>query len=38
MENSCSQNTITEDETQGEWRTHLTMTINFISRKDTKIF
>ena len=38
MENSCSQNTITEDETQGEWRTHLTMTINFISRKDTKNF
>ena len=29
-----SGNTITEYKTQGKWKIHLTMTINFISHKD----
>ena len=30
-----SDNTITEHKTQGEWKIHLTMAINFISFKDS---
>ena len=33
-----SGNTITEHETQAEWKIHLTMTSNFISFKDSKDF
>ena len=33
-----SGNTITEHETQGEWKIHLTAAINFISYKDSKDF
>ena len=32
-----SGNTITEHKTHGEWKIDLTMTINFISSKDSKI-